>query len=161
MSTDRPVSTESQIEMSSLRVSISLMPRLLPGERVLSTRQWIWAASGKSLPSYRLFFLLPPIQEAGIYVSDRRILLVTYLFRIFAFEASLWFPRCAASEVDEVVQSVTAGKMPIAGRYIEIISKDPVRHWYRSPQSRIRLFVRDPQSLHDVIAQAMAGEEPL
>ena len=147
-------------EMSWLRVSVSLVPRLLSGEKVLSIRQWIWAASGKSLPSYRLFFLLPPIQEAGIYVTDRRVLLVAYLFRIFAFEASIWFPRCVASETDEVIQSETVDRMPILGRYIEIISTDPVKHWYRSPESRLRLFVRDPQSLHNVIAQAMAGEQP-
>jgi len=144
----------------SCLISISLMPRLLPGERVFYIRRWIWAASGKSLPSYRLFFLLPPIQEAGIYVTDRRVLLVGYLFRILAFETSIWFPRCVVSETDEVVQTVTVDRMPIFGRYIEIISKDPVKHWYRSQQSRLRLFVRDPQSLHDMIAQAMACEEP-
>jgi len=144
----------------SCLMSISLMPRLLPGERVFCIRQWIWAASGKSLPSYRLFFLLPPIQEAGIYVTDRRVLLVAYLFRILAFETSIWFPRCVVSETDEVIQTVTVDRMPIFGRYIEMITKDPVKHWYRSPQSRLRLFVRDPQSLHDMIAQAMAGEEP-
>ena len=143
----------------SYRIDISLIPRLLPGEKVLGVRRWIWAASGKSLPSYRLFFSLPPIQEAGIYITDKRILQVFYLFRILAFEYSIWFPRHITSETEEIIQSVAIGRMPIFGKYIEIISHDPVRRWPRSPQARLRLFLHNPEELCDLISQAMDNVE--
>ena len=143
----------------SFGISISLIPRLLPVEKVLYVRKWIWAASGKSQPSYRLFFSLPPVQEAGLYLTDKRMLVVYYFLRILAIETSIWFPRHAESKTEEVIQTATVGKMPIFGRYIEIISKDPIRHWYRSPQSRLRIFLRDPKPLYDLISKVMSEDE--
>lgn len=143
----------------SYKAGISLIPQFLAGEKVLYVKKWIWAASGKSLPSYRLFFSLPPIQEAGIYLTDRRILIATYLFRILAFEWSIWFPQRVVSETEEVIQDVTIGRMPVFGKYLQIISEDPIRRWYRSPKSRLRIFLRDPQPLYDLISRAMESSK--
>lgn len=139
----------------NLRIDFNLLPHIQPDEKVLCVKKWLWAASFKSLPTYRFFFSLPPIMESGIYVTDRRLLKVLYIFRILSIEMSIWFPGYATAEKDETMRSVTIDEMPVFGRYLEIISEDSIKRWYRSRQLRIRLFLRDPQPICGLISQAI------
>jgi hypothetical protein len=64
----------------SVWLSTSALPDLLPGERTVHSRKRLWAVVNKSWPIYRLFFSLPPLWSAGLYLTDRRILFIGMTF---------------------------------------------------------------------------------
>jgi hypothetical protein len=143
----------------SLYFKFNVLPSLLPDERVLLRKDWVWAASGKSLPSYRWFFSLPPLWEAGLFVTDRRVLFVSYCLRLLTQEFSQWFDGKAGSADDELVVAVDVGRTRLAGPYLEIVSERPRRYWYRSPRARVRIFMKDPERAHQIITQAMGERD--
>lgn len=143
----------------SLRFKFNVLPSLLPEERVLFRKDWVWAASGKSLPSYRWFFSLPPLCEAGLFVTDRRILFLAYLLRLLTQEFSVWFDGKAESANDEMLIDVRVGRTRLAGPYLETISERPDRCWYRSQRARVRLFMRDPDAVHRIITEAVGDTD--
>ena len=53
-------------------IHFSPFPVLKPGERILCMRHFVKVLSGKSSPSYRCHFSLPPLFDNGLYVTDRR-----------------------------------------------------------------------------------------
>jgi hypothetical protein len=142
--------TESQ-------VSLSLLPRLFTGEKILHCQPWLWAASGKSLPSYRVSLSLPLVQEMGLYVTDRRVLLCGWLFRLIRFEWAAWFPGKGGSADQDSVTEVSVGRSPLLGRYLQLVTYDPVEHWWRSREARVRLFMKNPEPLCRILTEALQG----
>jgi hypothetical protein len=49
----------------------SALPKLQEGETVLLFLPTVWVMSSRSLPSYRVFASVPPLFEAGVYVTER------------------------------------------------------------------------------------------
>ena len=137
------------------RFRFCLLPHLLAEEKTLHFKRWIWGASFKSYPSYRVFSSLPPLWEAGFYITDRRILLVAHLFRLLTQEVSLWFPGKAEGTDPEVVRDVCVGTGRLLGSYLEITSEDPTKHWYRSRELRSRIFMREPEDLRRLISDQL------
>ena len=137
------------------RFGFNLLPRLLPGEKVLLFKKWIWAASGKCSPSYRLFFGLPPLWELGLYVTHRRLVHVSFLCRLMMQEFSQWFEQEAPPGDQELVREVSVARNPLFGPYLEVISEDPGKHWYRAHRLRVRLFTKDAARLCAAISEAM------
>lgn len=141
------------------RDSLDMLVSFLPGEKVLFLKRWLWAASGRSWPYYyRWSFSIPPVMDQGFYVTDRRVLLVGYMFRVLKFEYSLWFEGKGEPGDKEVVKEVNAGKSRIAGPYLEIVSESPVKQWFRSRQATVHIFTRNPESVRRIIAEAMAQD---
>jgi hypothetical protein len=132
-----------------------VLPSILPGEKVLGFKKWIWALSGKSLPSYRLFFSIPPLWEAGVYVTDRRILFVAYVARLIRQEVSLWFEGRAEPGDRDFVKDISSGRGRLLGPYLQVISLNTQKHWYRSPWLRVRVFMKHPKLLQQAISAAM------
>ncbi len=134
----------------------NLLPSFLAGEKVLFLKRWVWAASERSGPYYyRWSFSIPPVMEQGLYVTDRRVLAVFYIFRVLKFEYSLWFEgRCEAGN-NEIVKEVNARKRRIAGPYLEIVAESPVKRWFHSRQGTVHIFMRNPESVRKIIAEAM------
>ena len=139
----------------SYRVSLNLLPRLRTGEKVLYFKPWIWAASAKSLPSYRIFFIIPIVQEAGLYVTDRRVLIVYTLFRLVALEFSAWFEGKAESDDRERVKDVNVGRHSLCGSYLELLTYNPTKFRLRSHECRIRYYMSDPEPIYRAISEAM------
>ncbi|UCG47880.1 MAG: hypothetical protein JSU94_20675 [Phycisphaerales bacterium] len=139
-----------------MRYKFNVLAGLLPGEKVLFFKPWVWAASNKSLPSYRGFFSLPPLWEAGLYVTDRRVLFVAQLFRLVTQELDQWFEGKNRPGDDEVIKQVRVGKSRLFGPYVEIVSDDPVKRWYRSRRARLRFFMKQAESVCSTISEAMA-----
>ncbi len=75
----------------SVHLSFSLSASLLPGERVLLVKRWVWGGSVSSLPTYRWIFSIPPLCEVSIYMTDRRVLWHGYILRLVSQEFSQWF----------------------------------------------------------------------
>ncbi len=138
-----------------VRFKFGPLPELLPGERVLRMKDWIWASSFKSLPTYRVFVSVPPLLEAGLYVTERRILIVAYVLRLLVEEVSYWFPGKAEGSDRELVKAARIQHGHMLGSYLEIISEDAKRHWYRSRELRTRIFTRQAEGLHGVILTAL------
>ena len=137
-------------------VKFNLLPKLAAKEEVLYFKNWVWAASGKSLPYYRWFFSLPPLWEGGLYVTDRRVLFISHLCRLLTFESSQWFEGVAQSDDEEFVRDVSVGRHRVFGPFLEVVSHNPAKPWYRSHELRGRFFMRHPESAREAIREAMA-----
>jgi hypothetical protein len=139
----------------SIRFSFNMLPKLLPGEKVLLFKPWLWFVSGKSSPSYRIFFPIPLLCEAGLYITDRRVLLVAYLFRLFIQENSIWLKGKGKLEDNEFIEEISVGENFFLGTYLEIVSEISPIPWYRSHRARLRFFMKDAEFARRVIAEAM------
>jgi hypothetical protein len=82
------------------------------------------------------------------------VLTVTYLFRLLAAEFSQWFEGKADPEDHDIIQEARVGRNALVGRFLEIVSSNPQKRWWRSTKARMRLFMREAQSAHGLIAQA-------
>ncbi len=130
----------------SLELHLGPAPRLLAGEQVLYFKPVIWMVSGKSLPSYRIAPWLPLIQEMAFYVTNRRVLLPCWLMlRLVRFEWAAWLRREDSVPDQDVVQTAGTGRHPLLGPYLQLITVNPVPHWYRSRQARIRFYMKAPE----------------
>ena len=138
-----------------IRYSFNMLPKLLPGEKVLLFKPWLWFGSGKSYPYYRIFLPIPLLCEAGLYVTDRRVLLVSYLCRLFILENSIWLKGKGELEDNEFIEETSVGENFLLGTYLEIVSETSPRPWYRSHRVRLRLFMRQAEAVHILIAEAM------
>jgi len=134
-----------------------MLPKFLPGEKVLYFKSWLWFESGKSFPNYRIFFPIPLLCECGLYVTDRRILSVTYLCRIVLQEYGIWFKGKGEPQDNEFVERADVGKNLLLGPYLEVISDVFPSPWYRSRRARLRFYMKDTEVVHKVINEAMAN----
>ena len=145
-----------------IRFSFNMLPKLLPGEKVLLFKPWLWFASGKKWLSgksfpyyYRIFFPIPLLCEAGLYVTDRRVLLVSYLCRLFILENSIWLKGKGELEDNDFIEETSVGENFLLGTYLEIVSETSPRPWCRSHRARLRIFMKDAEFARRVIAEAM------
>jgi hypothetical protein len=143
-----------------LKVSLTLPPRLLAGEKVFHFKPIVWAASGKSLPNYRLSVSLPLIQEMALYVTDRRVLLPCWLLRLVRFEWSAWFAGEDQTADQDRLETVAVGRSAAFGPYLELVTCNPVEHWWRSRKARIRLFMKSPEPVCHLIFEALGATNP-
>lgn len=139
-----------------LRWGLSPLPSLRPEEKVLLFKKWVWGMSAKSWPTYRVSFSLPPVWDIGLYITDRRVLLVASFLRLLAQELSLWFDGRGEPDDDETVRTVGIGRGWLCGPYLELVSEGSAVRWYRSPQLRLRLFMKHPETAHRTIAETMS-----
>ena len=139
-----------------IEFKLNPLPSLMTGEKVLFFKGWLWAASAKSLPIYRWAFSLPPLVDIGLYVTDRRVLLAGHLCRLLTHQFCLWFDGSHNIPDTDSITDISLGKSPIIGPYIEIVSQIPAKRWYRSRRLRIRLFMRNPQSVYRILSEAIA-----
>ena len=138
-----------------LRCQLGLLPRLLPGEKVLYLKRWVWAWSCKSLPTYRVMPNFPLLCESGLYVTDRRALHVFHIFRLVTQEFSQWFEGRSEPRDADCIKEVRVGRNPLLGPYLEIWSEDPQKRWWRSHRWRFRVFTRHPEPAHRIISKAI------
>ena len=144
------------LKLSGITVSFNVLPLFLPDEKVLFFKRWVWAASGKSLPTYRGWFSAPPFIEHGLYITDKRVLHVFLITRIIKQEESQWFKGMQGPENNELVKDVNCGNSLLFGPYLDIFSENLFeKRWYRSPELRIRLFMKKPEFIREIIAKAM------
>ncbi len=139
------------------RFRTSMLPELLPGERVVHFKRRVWAAFNYSPPSCRLFFSLPPLWEAGLYVTDQRILFVAHALGVFGQEFSIWFNRNLEAGRRELLQKTSTGRSFLLGDYLDIRSEAPQRHWYRGRELLLRIYTRRPDLLGEKIVAARSG----
>lgn len=128
----------------------NMLPALQPDEKVLSFKKWVWGVSAKSLPTYRLFFSLPPLWEAGFYVTDRRILVLVHIFRLLTQQMSLWRVDSTPGQDEDTIQRVSIGRNRLLGTFLEIVSVSPTKHWYRSEELRLRFYMRNPDTVRRI-----------
>lgn len=129
-------------------------PILQPGEIVRAKWPRVWYLLGKSWPSYRAFFPLPPLWDASAMATDRRIIICARLFVLGAQYFSIWYPGKAPRSNSETFKSASICEPPPGGAwwkfreapnapYLEIFSEEPNKHWYRSRIMRLWLVTRN------------------
>jgi hypothetical protein len=136
----------------------SVLPKLQEGETVLLFLPTVWVISSKSMPSYRVFASVPPLFEAGVYVTERRILILVSLLRLVTQEVSLWLSGFVRSDEDEVHGS-SVGKGSILGPYLDVMTTNKGTHWLRSPDLRVRMYTWHAHQAHAIISQLLASRE--
>ncbi|TAL05092.1 MAG: serine/threonine protein kinase [Verrucomicrobia bacterium] len=149
--------TQSSAARDAVWFSTQLLPDWLPGERVLHFQQRLWAVFNHSWPTGRFFFSLPPLWSAGMYVTDRRVLLLSHFLGI-AQRFSLWFPGKAPDAQREMLKEVSVGRSGLLGEFLELKSEDFKPRWWRSRELRIRAYLRQPECLRDKILAAQRNE---
>jgi hypothetical protein len=70
-------------------------------------------------------------------------------------ELSQWFEGNQEPGDDETAKDVSVGRGRLLGPYLEIVSESGVKRWYRSPKARLRLFMKNPESVRRIIAEEM------
>ena len=151
---------ERRIMRTESNISLSLSPRLEPGEKVLYFKPIVWVASGSSLPSFRVALSIPPIQEMGLYVTNRRVVLPAWVLRLFRVEWTACFGEVDQAADHDFVERVSVGRNRLFGPYLELITCNPVEHWWRSRKARIRLFMKSPELLCRLISEALGPTTP-
>ena len=141
----------------AIKFKFGSMSEFLPGERVLHSLPRLGVISGKALPSYQVFFPIPPLCRAALYVTDRRVLLVAHLFGCVVQEISMWYPGKAGAGDEERVQSTCTGSLRWLGPYLEVVSHNPSRccPWLCARTMRLRFYVKCPEPLCESISAAL------
>lgn len=138
-----------------LRFMFNLLPDLHSGEKIEATKKWVGFCSGLSFPNYRWSFSLPPLIEQGLFITDRRIVHISYVFRIFSQQFDQWFDSDESVQDTELIQEVTSGRHWLLGAYLEIISESTKKLWYRSRRARIRIYTKDAEEFSTKINSLM------
>jgi|SRR3972149_1428066 len=136
----------------SANCRFNMFPALREGETVLLFKKWVWLLTAKSLPSYRVFFSLPPLWEAGLYITNQRVLLVANVFRLLTQEVSLWYTGQAPADGDDQVTRLELGHSSLLGPFLEVISTSTEKHWFRSADAKLRLYMREAEVAHQLLA---------
>jgi len=142
------------LRIMGVHTSFNVLPALLPGEKVLFFKRWVWAGSAKSLPTNRVWVSPPLLLEHGLYITDRRVLNIFHMFRLLTQDFSQWFDGKEEAGGADLVKDVTVGKN-LLGSYLEVVSESPVKRWYRSRRFRLRLYMRNPAFVCQIISEAM------
>ncbi len=85
------------------------------------------------------------------------MLFIAHSCRLLTTEFSQWFEGVAESEDEEFVRDVSVGRHRVLGPYLEVVSHNPVKPWYRSHDIRLRFFMRHPEGALEAIREAMAA----
>ncbi len=139
------------------RFKVNLLPILQHGEKVLFIKKWVGFCTCLSSPNYRWSFSLPPVQEQGLYVTDRRLLHILHLFRLLTVEFDQWFDENNPAQDTELIRKVRADRHWLCGPYLEIVSESTKTLWFRSRKTRMRLYMRKAESVCNIITEAIAG----
>ena len=144
------------LRICGIRISFNILPSFIDREEVLLSKRWVWLGSAKSLPTYRWWPSLPPLVEHGLYVTDKRVLHVFHIFRLFKQEFSQWYVEKGGLKDNDFVKEVATGKSWLLGPYLEIVSRNSAKRWYRSSEARLRLFMRSPENICELIDKKIA-----
>ena len=139
---------------------VGSLKSLLPGEEILHFVPSLGLTTMKALPTYRIFFPIPLFLRASVHITDRRIIIVTYLFGLVIDKFSSWYPGRAPEGDFEIIESASVGKMRLSGPYLEVISFNDKRPWYYrclcAGHLRLRFYMKNPEPLYEYM-QAMAN----
>jgi hypothetical protein len=135
--------------------------RARPGEVIQHSIDSIPFISGKALPSYRVFFPIPPLMRAGLLVSEQRMILVAYMFGFLVQESSFWYRATAPADDPEIIQSVALGEHKLLGKYLEVVSHHPRRmkylNWLAAPTAVMRFYTGEAGRLLTTMEPLVKG----
>ena len=127
-----------------------------PNETVLHEQRHFRAVSSTCLPSYRIAFQMPPLLRLTLYVTNRRVQVVSRMFGCLTQEIDLWYPPHLPADRTETVTGVAVTR-GLFGPCLELRSRDPRRRqrWLWSPDLTLRFFFANPERVERIIREAM------
>lgn len=129
-------------------------------EEILYEKKQVLFSSIKSSPTYRLSFTIPPLLGQSLIVTNKRVIHVFHLALSAKTEFSQWFVIEPLLETSpdgmDRIEAVNINKSILGFSCIECISRNLVKRWYRSERMRIRLYLKSPDALLNIIAAARA-----
>lgn len=160
---------------------LGMVPRFRSGETVLA-QSGCRVVSGKSLPSYRVTFIMPPLVDMSLIVTDRRVLLVAYVARLLRQEFSVWYAEpSTAGEAEtirrenkatallyegfaplreaDVLRAVSVGSSRW-GTFLELNSETAKKQPLRGVALRLRCYTRNAPKLAEIIAARIGVVPP-
>lgn len=132
-----------------------------PDETVLHEVPRVRCMSSHSPPSSTVYGSLPPLWHASLFVTNKRVFVVTYALGVVIQELSSWYPGLAPAGDTELVATVGQGKARLLGNYLEIVTRNEHRSWYWrnicSPDLRLRIGLPEPAPLLATIEGVLSG----
>jgi hypothetical protein len=141
--------------VAGMRLRLNLLPTLQSGEKVLFVEKWVAFCTYLSSPTYRWSFSLPPVMDQGFYVTDKRVLHILHIFRLFSEEFNQCFGKETCVCDTDFIKEIRTSKHWLCGPYLEIVSENATKQWGRSTRARLRLYMRNPEPVCKIIADAM------
>ncbi|MEO0529100.1 MAG: hypothetical protein AAF266_00850 [Planctomycetota bacterium] len=139
--------------MGTSLLTLGRTPTLMPGERVRHVKRWLGLVVFHSLPSHRWLFTLPPLCDAVLRVTDRRLILSDHVMLAITQHASFWRPG-TPTLADDVIDQITVDRSRVLGPYVQIISEAPNTSWWRSRTAWVRIYSAESARLLRKITDA-------
>ena len=67
----------------------------------------------------------------------------------------MWLKGKGELEDNEFIEETSVGQNFLLGMYLEIVSETFPRPWYRSHRARLRLYMRQAEAVHKIVAETM------
>lgn len=97
--------------------------------------------------------------KASLIITDRRIIIVSYLFGFVIQEFSSWYPGRNPEGKLEIIESASVGKMRLIGQYLEVVSYNDNRPWYYrylcAARVRLRFYMKNPEPLYESMSSVL------
>jgi len=98
---------------------------------------------------------MPPVLDLGLYVTDRRIILLAVVVRLLCTEYSQWFCPVGDPAAD-AIKTVETGKHRVLGPYLRVDSEAPRPGPFRSSRVSTMLYLRSPETVKSLIMEGMS-----
>lgn len=119
-------------------------PELLPGEKIRFQSQSVRAAMGHSGVTHRGTASIPLVQDIGLFVTDRRLIVRAEIFMgLFDSDFVAWFPDAARGDGGDTLRSARVLDVPVLGACLEVQTETDRPHLLRARKLKLQLMLPD------------------
>ena len=90
-----------------------------------------------------------------MFITDQRVLHIAHIFRLITIEFDQWVEGNEGRKGTELIKTARANRHWLCGPYLEIVSENTKSLWFRSRQARMRLYMRNAESVFRIINETM------
>lgn len=122
-------------------------PQLEPGEAIAFAHPNVGLALFKSGVTYRAVVDIPVLQDVGLYITDRRVILRGELFAtLFDRDVSYRFPDGEPQPDVEEVTGATCGSNDSLGPYLVIHTRSDRDRVLRQRDAQLQVFMAEAET---------------
>lgn len=154
---DDQMENRKRPRLMTVRASCSTLAMMAPGEKVLFSKPRLWFWHYRGPWSYRFNLSCPVVAETGLYITDKRLLLIFGMMRLIFLEHSI---AIAGADVDSHTGRVTGARVArsrLLGRYVEILFATGKCNCHVPKQGLLRFYMKAADALSQIINDAVAN----